>query len=67
MSRHRHRSAPASLRKLRGMQGMVSGVLVIAAFAVVAAAAGFVVMRLYRVSRRVRPGAGAAAQESPDA
>ena len=64
MSRHRHRSVPGGLRKLRGMQGMVSGVLVVAAFAVVAAAAGFVVMRLYRVSRRVRPGAAGPAQES---
>jgi len=58
---------PAGLRKLRGMQGMVSGVLVIAAFAAVAAAAGFVAQRLYRASRRVRPDAGSPAQESPDA
>ncbi|HKA96459.1 MAG TPA: hypothetical protein VKD66_09350 [Streptosporangiaceae bacterium] len=49
------------------MQGMVSGVLVVAAFAVVAAAAGFVAQRLYRASRRARPGAGSPAQESPDA
>jgi hypothetical protein len=51
---------------------MVSGVLVVAAFAAVAAAAGFVVMQLYRVSRRARPGAAGPAaagpaQESPDA
>ena len=39
-----------------GMQGMVSGVLVVAAFAVVAAAAGFVAARLYRVSRWAPPG-----------
>jgi hypothetical protein len=39
------------------MQGMISGVLVVAAFAVVAAAAGFVAARLYRVSRWAPPGA----------
>jgi hypothetical protein len=39
------------------MQGMVSGVLLVAAFAVVAAAAGFVAVRLYRVSRRESPDA----------
>jgi hypothetical protein len=39
-----------------GMQGMISGVLVVAAFAVVAAAAGFVATRLYRVSRWASPG-----------
>lgn len=55
------------LRKLRGMQGMVSGVLVVAAFAAVAAAAGFVAQGLYRASRRARPGAESPAQESPDA
>jgi hypothetical protein len=38
------------------MQGMISGVLVIGAFAAVAAAAGFVAARLYRVSRWVPPG-----------
>ena len=38
------------------MQGMISGVLVVAAFAVVAAAAGFVAARLYRVSRWAPPG-----------
>ena len=37
------------------MQGMISGVLVVAAFATVAAAAGFVATRLYRVSRWVPP------------
>jgi hypothetical protein len=52
------------------MQGMVSGVLVVAAFAVVAAAAGFVAARLYRVSRWAPPGAPgdpAGAGEQPDA
>ena len=38
------------------MQGMVSGVLVVAAFAAVAWAAGFVAVRLYRVSHRALPG-----------
>jgi hypothetical protein len=38
------------------MQGMVSGVLVVAAFAMVAWAAGLVAVRLYRVSRRPLPG-----------
>jgi hypothetical protein len=33
------------------MQGMVSGALLVAAFAAVAAAAVFVAFRLYRVSR----------------
>jgi hypothetical protein len=48
---------------------MVSGVLVVAAFAVVAGAASFVAVRLYRVTRRARPGGPgpAQAQESPDA
>jgi hypothetical protein len=52
------------------MQGMVSAVLVVAAFAVVAAAAGFVAARLYRVSRWAPPGAPgspARAGEQPDA
>ena len=52
------------------MQGMVSGVLVVAAFAVVAAAAGFVAARLYRVSRWAppgTPGGPAQAGEQPDA
>ena len=38
------------------MQGMVSGLLVVAAFAVVTAAAAFVAARLYRVSRWAPPG-----------
>ena len=37
------------------MQGMVSGVLVVAAFAAVTVAAAFVATRLYRVSRWVPP------------
>ena len=57
------------------MLGTVSGVMVVAAFAAVAWAAGFVAVRLYRVSHRVLPGtpeAGAAdgassASEAPDA
>jgi hypothetical protein len=39
-----------------GMQGMLSGVLVIAAFAVVTAAAAVVAARLDRVSRWAPPG-----------
>jgi hypothetical protein len=49
---------------------MVSGALVVAAFAAVAAAAGFVALRLYRVTRRAPPGTAGAtgpARESPDA
>ncbi|HEY6275166.1 MAG TPA: hypothetical protein VIX86_02435 [Streptosporangiaceae bacterium] len=38
------------------MQGMVSGALLVAAFAAAAAAAGFVAVRLYRVSGAVRGG-----------
>ena len=38
------------------MQGMVSGVLVVATFAAVTAAAAFVAARLYRVSRWAPPG-----------
>jgi hypothetical protein len=38
------------------MQGMLSGVLVVAAFAAVAAAAAILAVRLYRVSRWVPPG-----------
>ncbi len=52
------------------MQGMVGGVLVVAAFAVVAAAAAFVAARLYRVSRWVppgEPGGAGRAGEQPDA
>ena len=52
------------------MQGMVSGVLVVAAFAVVAVAAGFVAVRLYRVSRWTpprAPGGPARAGGQPDA
>ena len=40
------------------MQGMVSGVMLVAAFAAVAWAAGLVAVRLYRVSRRALPGGG---------
>jgi hypothetical protein len=57
------------------MQGTVSGVVVVAAFAAVAWAAGFVAVRLYRVSHRAVPGGpdpgvadGASrASEAPDA
>jgi hypothetical protein len=54
------------------MQGMVSGVMVVAAFAVVAWAAGLVAVRLYRVSRRAQPsgpgpGVAGGASEVPDA
>jgi hypothetical protein len=57
------------------MQGMVSGVIVVAAFAAVAWAAGFVAVRLYRVSHRAVPGGPGAgmtdgvsrASEAPDA
>ena len=55
------------------MQGMVSGVLLIAAFAAVAAASGLVAVRLYRVSgtaaRGGPAGRGRAAgtQDPPDA
>ena len=38
------------------MQGMLSGVLVVAAFAAVAVATAIVAARLYRVSRWVPPG-----------
>ena len=57
----------------RGMQGMVSGVIVVAAFAMVACAAGFVAVRLYRVTSRPRPaepdGASevSSVSEAPDA
>ena len=54
---------------------MVSGVMMVAAFAAVAWAAGLVAVRLYRVSRRAHPsGPGPAApdgtsraSEAPDA
>jgi hypothetical protein len=57
------------------MQGTVSEVVVVAAFAAVAWAAGFVAVRLYRVSHRAVPGGpdpgvadGASrASEAPDA
>jgi hypothetical protein len=51
------------------MQAMLSWVLLVAAFAVVVAAAGFLVARLWRVSSPASP-AGAArpgAPEPPDA
>jgi hypothetical protein len=60
------------------MQGMVSGVMVVAAFAAVAWAAGFVAVRLYKMSRRALPGGpdpgvadgasnASGASEAPDA
>jgi hypothetical protein len=54
------------------MQGMASGLVVAAAFAMVAWAAGFVAVRLYRVSRRAGPGGPGSgvpdrASEAPDA
>ena len=57
------------------MQGMVSGVIVVAAFAAVAWAAGFVAVRLYRMSQRARSGGpdlaeadgASSASEAPDA
>jgi len=49
------------------MLGVVSGVLMVGAFAAVAVAAGFVAVRLYRVSRWVRPSGPGSAGEPPDA
>ena len=49
------------------MQGMVSGVMVVAAFAAVACAAGFVAVRLYRVSRKGVADGASRASEAPDA
>jgi len=57
------------------MQGMVSGVIVVAAFAAVAWAAGFVAVRLYRMSQLARSGGpdmavadgASSASEAPDA
>jgi hypothetical protein len=54
------------------MQGMVSGLVVVTAFAVVASAAGLVAVRLYRVSRRAQPsgpapGVADGASEASDA
>jgi hypothetical protein len=49
------------------MQGMLSGVLLVGAFAAIAGAAVFVAARLYRVSRRVQTGGPGPAQEPPDA
>jgi hypothetical protein len=51
---------------------MASGFVVVAAFAAVAWAAAFVAVRLYRVSRRARPGrpepaVAHEASEAPDA
>jgi hypothetical protein len=40
------------------MQGMLSGTVLVAAFAVVTAAAGFVAARLYRISRPSPPPPG---------
>jgi hypothetical protein len=48
------------------MQGIVSAVAVVAAFAVVAGAACAVAGRLYRVSRRVQPAAPDPAAEPAD-
>jgi len=55
------------------MQGMVSGVLLVAAFAAVAAASGLVAVRLYRLSGvaarggPARRGRAAGAGDPPDA
>jgi hypothetical protein len=49
------------------MQGMVSGVLLVAAFAAAAGASGLVAVRLYRVSGPARPGRAAGTQDPPDA
>ena len=72
MSRRRHGRGPVRLRTLRDMQGMASWFVVVAAFAMVASAAGFVAVRLYRVSRRAQPsgavpGVAGGASEAPDA
>ena len=48
------------------MQGMISGVLLVAAFAAAAAASGFVAVRLYRVSGATARG-GAATRSRPAA
>ena len=45
-----------SLRRLPVMHGLISGLLVVAGFAVVAAAAGLVAVRLYRAGQGSRPG-----------
>jgi hypothetical protein len=55
------------------MQGLVSGVLLVAAFAAAAAACGLVAVQLYRVSGTVgrggpaRRGRAAGAEDPPDA
>jgi len=49
------------------MPGIVGGLLMVGAFAAVAAAAGFVAVRLYRVSRWAQPGGAGPAGEPPDA
>jgi hypothetical protein len=50
------------------MQGMISGVLLVAAFAAAAAASGFVAVRLYRVSgAAARSQHAASTQDPPDA
>src|SRR6476619_7277688 len=48
------------------MQGMLSGVLVVAAFAVVTASAAIVAARLYRVSRWAPPGGPGGPEPHPD-
>lgn len=47
---------PLRLRRLPVMHGLISGLLVVAGFAVVAAAAGLVAVRLYRAGQGARPG-----------
>jgi hypothetical protein len=49
------------------MEGIISSVLVVAAFAVVAGAACAVAVRLYRVARRVQPAVPDPAPEAADA
>jgi hypothetical protein len=49
------------------MQGMVSGVLLVLAFAAVAAAAAVLTVRLYRVSRFTLPSGQGGSRESSDA
>jgi hypothetical protein len=48
------------------MQGMVSGVLLVLAFAAVAAGAAVLTVRLYRVSRFTMPGGEGGSPESGD-
>ena len=57
----RARPEQAAVRTLRCMQGMVSGLLLVGAFVLVAAAATVVAVRLHRLTRAGRP------PERPDA